>query len=125
MPHRPGIQKYTVAESQNLGFGQAGSIFNDTASAISPPSGKVFIAITFLTDTTFNASAGMVAEDENLYPNTEAAAHNETVGSETLQQGGGGKQINASNVFPKGLTIYGRWTKLTTVTSGEYIAYYG
>jgi hypothetical protein len=48
-----------------------------------------------------------------------------TVGSETTATGGGGKVIDASNTFPKGMTIYGRWTKITTVTSGSYIAYIG
>ena len=30
------------------GFGQMGSVFNNTVSAITPPTGKVFVAITFL-----------------------------------------------------------------------------
>ena len=121
-------------------FGQMGSVFNDTVSAITPPTGKVFVAIQFLTDTTLNATDGLVADNNDLAGleyvgtaydssdgNTDAdeGAHDLAVGSETDASGGGGKFIDASNVFPKGMTIYGRWTKITTVTSGSYIAYIG
>ena len=36
----------------SYGLGQLGSVFTDTAdNAIKPPTGKVFVAITFLADT--------------------------------------------------------------------------
>ena len=114
------------------GFGQMGSVFNDTVSAITPPTGKVFVAITFLTDTTLDTTNGLVADNDLTngieYVGTVQGsdnAHDESVGSETAITGGGGKPIETANVFPKGLTIYGRWTKITTVTSGQYIAYIG
>jgi Flp pilus assembly protein TadG len=122
------------------GFGQMGSVFNNTASAITPPTGKVFVAITFLTDTTLNTTDGLVADNDDTngleyvgsaYDSSDAgttadeAAHDLTVGSETDVSGGGGKAIVTATVFPKGLTIYGRWTKITTVTSGQLIAYIG
>lgn len=111
------------------GFGQMGSVFNNTVSAITPPTGKVFVAITFLTDTTLNTTNGLVADNDATngieYAGTDTAAHNESVGSETTVTGGGGKAIVTATVFPKGLTVYGRWTKITTVTSGQYIAYIG
>ena len=120
-----GINSTEVA----YGFGQMGSVFNNTASAITPPTGKVFVAITFLTDTTLNTTAGLVADNDDAngleYVGTGTAAHNETVGSETTITGGGGKAVVTATTFPKGITIYGRWTKLTTVTSGQYIAYIG
>jgi len=124
----------------SYGFGQMGSVFNDTVSAITPPTGKVFVAVTFLTDTTLNTTAGLVADNDDAngleyigtaYDSSDAgstadeAAHDLTVGSETAVSGGGGKVVETANVFPKGVTIYGRWTKLTTVTSGTYIAYIG
>ena len=40
----------------SYGFGQMGSIFSDGTGALTPPSGKVFVAITFLADTAFNLS---------------------------------------------------------------------
>ncbi len=112
------------------GFGQMGSVFNNTVSAITPPTNKVFVAVTFLTDTTLNTTAGLVADNDAAgagleYFGTNTAAHDITVGSETVTTGGGGKVVVTATVFPKGITIYGRWTKLTTVTSGTYIAYIG
>ena len=118
------VSKYSVVESGNLGLGQAGSIFLDTGSApSSPPTGLVFVAITFLADTTLAASGGLVAEDSSLYPNTAAAAHDLGSGSATTLEGEGGIQVDASNTFPKGITIYGRWTGIKIVTSGLLIAY--
>ena len=52
-------------------------------------------------------------------------AHDENVGSETEISGGGGKAILSGTVFPKGLTLYGRWTKITTISAGQYVAYIG
>ena len=120
-----GIHTYSVQESQNAGLGQAGSVFiDDGTGAASPPTGKVFLAITFLADTILDASGGLVAEDQNQYANTEAAAHNETDGSETTTQGSGGLQIDASNTFPAGITIFGRYTEID-ITSGMVLAYIG
>ena len=120
------VSKYSVVESGNLGLGQAGSIFLDVFNvSISPPTGTVFVSITFLDDTIFDAGAnGLVAEDANQYPNTVVAAHNESDGSETTTQGSGGLQIDGSNTFPAGVTIFGRWTEIN-ITSGLLIAYIG
>ena len=119
-----GKQKYSVVEAGNLGFGQVGSIFLDASGASSPPTGTVFIAITFLEDTTLDSSGGLVPEDEDQYANTEAAAHNESDGAETTTQGSGGLQIDVSNTFPQGATIFGRWTEID-ITAGMLIAYFG
>jgi len=127
-----GINSTEVA----YGFGQLGSVFNNTVSAITPPTDKVFVAITFLTDTTLDTTNGLVADNQTgttlataraglEYIGDTTAAHNLTVGSETVFSGGGGKAVLTTTVFPKGVTIYGRWTKITTVTSGTYIAYIG
>ena len=105
-------------------FGQAGSIFVDTATKIAPPDGMAIVAITFLADTTFDSSAGMVAEDQDKFINTQAAAHNLSAGSEVSLEGSGGLQVDVSNSFPKGVTIYGRWTSLN-LASGMVIAYLG
>ena len=118
------VSKYSVVEAGNLVLGQAGSIFLDASGAASPPTGLVFVSITFLDDTIFDASGGLVAQDANQYANTEAAAHNESDGSETTTQGSGGLQIDGSNTFPAGVTIFGRWTEID-ITSGLLIAYIG
>jgi len=119
-----GNKKYSVVEAGNLGFGQVGSIFLDASGAASPPTGLAFIAITFLEDTTIDSSGGLVAEDQNQYANTQAAAHDESDGSETSTQGSGGLQIDVSNTFPQGATIFGRWTEID-ITTGMLIAYIG
>ena len=111
-----GLYSYTVQEAQNAGLGQAGCIFIDQATAIVAPTGSVFVAITFLADTTLDASGGLIAEDSSRWANTEAAAS---------AGGSGGIQIDASNTFPKGITIYGRWTEIDLDSAGTLIAYLG
>ena len=107
------------------GFGQLGSVFTDVDGAITPPTNKVFIAITFLADTTLDASGGLVA-DTNYgsaeFVGTEAAAHDASTA--TITSGTGGDQIDASNTFPKGCTIFGRWTEID-LDAGMIIAYIG
>ena len=110
-----GTQKYSVVESGNLGLGQAGCVFTSVDGAITPPTGSVFVAISMLADTTFDSSGGLQAEDSDRYANTEAAA---TAG------GAGGDQIDVNDTFPKGVTIYGRWTEID-VGAGMIMAYLG
>ena len=124
------------------GFGQFGSAYSDLAQVIVPPKDHVIVAITFLADTIFDASGGLVAQTKDTvadgantgkvlatvegleWVGTEAAAHNVSDGSETAISGSGGLQIDASNTFPKGVTIYGRWIEID-LTSGMCIAYIG
>jgi hypothetical protein len=120
----------------SYGFGQLGSVFNDGTAAMAPPTGKVFVAITMLADTTFDTSAGLVADNESdnglEYIGTvfardadgtsNDAAHDESSSTTTL--GSGGVVVDVSNTFPKGLTIYGRWTSINPA-SGSFIAYIG
>jgi len=117
-----GINSTEVA----YGFGQLGSAFNDGNAAMTPPTGKVFVAITMLADTTFDSSGGLVADNDSAgagleYVGTEAAAHN-TGGD--ASSGTGGIQVDVNNTFPEGITIYGRWTSINP-DSGTIIAYIG
>ena len=126
---RGGLHGYTVQEAQNSSMGQVGSVYTVASSdAIKPPTGAVFVAISIITDCTFDASAGLVAEDENLYINTAQAAHDTGSGSEGISRKSGrlgsGGQVVDSVIFPAGLTIYGRWTEID-VASGSCIAYIG
>ena len=99
-------------------FGQLGSGFSDEAVAVTPPSGKVIVAMTFLEDTVLSA---MVADtsvvDTAYFSHTTAVANN----------GGGAAETDGATSFPKGITIYGRWTSVTppTSTTGGVIFYYG
>ena len=114
-------------------FGQLGSVFTDTANApITPPTGKVFVAITFLADTQLELLAtnagGLTADtsDPNAeYIGTDVAAHD--AGTATAVTGTGGKIIDNSNTFPKGVTIYGRFTsvEIGDGKTGALIAYIG
>ena len=113
------------------GFGQMGSIHAAGTEAItiiggrdsdsSPASNvnritKVFVAITFLEDTVFDSgSDGLVAETTQLFP--------DSTGTGTLIDADGGDVVD-SETFPKGITIYARWTGFK-LSSGRVIAYLG
>ena len=113
-------------------LGVMGSVFADTANGrITPPTGKVFIAITFIADTqleTLGTNAGDTSDADYEHIGTDVAAHNATAGSgETAITGGGGVIVDGSNTFPAGVTIYGRWTsaEIKNGGSGAMIAYIG
>ena len=115
----------------SYGFGQLGNVYTTADSdAIKPPTGKVFVAVQMLEDTVFDESGGLIAEPRinatvtnNVYIGTDAAAHDLAAGSETVDEGSGGKVVD-SVTFPKGLTIYGRFTEID-VNSGSVVAYIG
>ena len=105
-------------------LGQAGSVYTASGSAaIVPPLNQSFVAITMVTDCTFDSSNGLLAEDANKFVNTETAAHDADGSSETSVLGSGGKVVD-NVVFPAGMTIYGRWKEID-VSSGSCIAYIG
>ena len=111
-----------TATANQVAFGQLGSVYATTADAIQPPTDKVFVAITMLEDCTFDATGGLVAEDENTFINTDHAAND--LSSPSADEGSGGVEVPQTQTFPKGLTIYGRWTEVD-LTSGTCIAYIG
>jgi len=113
------------------GFGQMGSIHaagTETITIIggidtnvTPASNvnrttKVFVAITFLEDTVFDSGTeGLVPQESENFPSS--------TGTSTDIDADGGDVVN-SETFPKGLTIYGRWTGFK-LASGRVIAYIG
>ena len=116
-----GINSLEVAYQ----FGQLGSAYTTASrAAIKPPTGKVFVAILMLRDTVYDGTGGLVAENENTYANTDHAAGDLADGSETSVEGSGGVELDASNSFPAGITIYGRYTEID-VAGGTIIAYWG
>ena len=116
-------------------LGVMGSMFCDAADApITPPTGKVFIAITFINDTvleTLGTNAGGLTGDTSdadyEHIGTDVAAHNLTAGNETAISGAGGVIVDGSNSFKAGTTIYGRWTSVEVKNGGAgvLIAYIG
>lgn len=97
-------------------LGQFGSTFLDSTSTdVKPTTGKVFVAITMLTDCTFDSTTGLVSEDGEVWASTATSS----TGSSTS-----GKTVTVSYTFPKGVTIYGRYTEID-LTTGTCIAYVG
>jgi hypothetical protein len=119
-----GINSTEVAYN----FGQLGSAFNDGTAAMTPPTGKVFVAITMLSDTTFENTNGLIADNNGRagleYINTANAAHDNNLNPDLGESGAGGIQVDSSNNFPEGITIYGRWTSIK-LNGGHIIAYIG
>ena len=111
-------------------FGQMGSILiTGTTNAVTLIGGndtdatpasnvnrvtKVFVAITFLEDTVFD-NAGLTSEDNAIFVN-------DTVASTGIDADGGA--VTDGVTFPKGVTVYGRWTSIL-LDSGKCIAYVG
>ena len=108
------------------GFGQLGSGFCDTVGAFTPPTGKVIVAITFLAETTLG---GLVADTDGYTAadgSTGEAYFSHTTA--VTANGGGADATDSSQKFPKGLTIYGRWTSVTLSgadSDGGIICYFG
>ena len=98
-------------------FGQLGSGFSDEAVAVTPPTGKVIIAMTFLEDTILSAMVADVQDNAAYFSHTTAVANN----------GGGAAETDGATIFPKGITVYGRWSSVTppASTTGGVIFYYG
>jgi len=121
-----GINSIEVAYN----FGQLGSMYtNDSSNPISPPEGKVFIAITMLEDVKFDNTGGLIADTANTaisgleYIGTDVAAHDLADGDETALSGSEGLVVD-SVTFPAGITIYGRWTEIE-LSGGKVVAYIG
>mgnify|MGYP003120213762 FL=1 len=111
-------------------FGQNGSIFTDHTDQVVPPDDRKIIAIQFLADTTFselsptNGQAGICVGNAS---GEVGAGGTSTPNAGDSPGPSGGKIIDSSNVFPKGLTIFGRWDTFTIAADadGGVIAYLG
>ena len=128
--------------SQNVayGFGQMGSgHIKDAASDLVPPHGRVIVAITMLDAVKFDQ---LVADDSfasSLVDQTDPDTRGDGVaffGTATQTRANGLDQSDSSvesvvvaNTveFPKGLTIYGRWTRVSLQANSTHgiICYYG
>lgn len=113
MAYKDNITEYS--------FGQMGSIFvagttAATSNGVTGMENAVFCAITFLEDTVFASGAGgLVSESTQLFPSD--------TGTGTDIDANAGVAIDGET-FPKGVTIYGRWTGFT-LASGLVVAYIG
>ena len=110
----------------SYGFGQMGSAFTDETTEVEAPSGKVIVAITFLEDTKLTS----LTPSTDGYTETDGSKGDAYFGSVTAvgANGTGAAEIDANTIFPRGLTIYGRWTKVDPASSssvGGIICYFG
>ena len=106
-----GLHSYTVQEAQNATMGQAGSVYLDTDGTTFTPTSGVVVAITMISDTDFDT---LTAE----------------TGAKCIEVGGTGYEsagdtLANSDLFPAGMTIYGRWSSLSVNTNGACICYIG
>ena len=119
-----GINSTEVA----YGFGQLGSMISTTTATLTPPTGKVFVAITMLADTVFNTD-GLIADNNGAagleYAGTGTAAHDLALVPDLGESGGGGQAVDNTITFPKGLTIYGRWTEVINNAATPIMLYIG
>ena len=111
-----GINSTEVSYS----FGQLGSGYLDQTRLFTPPTGKVIVGIQFLQDTELAALAADTAQGN------DAAFFSFT----TVSDGNGSNADELTNtaLFPAGMTIYGRWTKVqlkATQAEGGIICYFG
>ena len=121
------------------GFGQMGSgHLKAVATDLFAPKGKVIIAITMLEDVLFDK---MVADTSFIGAGTASVDDGTAyfgTGTQVAANGGDGEaggynqalSVAVANTvsFPKGLTIYGRWTEVS-LQGSDYthgiIVYYG
>ena len=105
----------------SYGFGQMGSGYLDDTGALTPPTGKTIVAITVLSDAKFTT----LTADTSGYTASDGSTGTAYIGtqSQVAPNGTNSEAIVASDLFPRGITIYGRWTHCT-LASGRVIVYY-
>jgi hypothetical protein len=106
-----GLHSYTVQEAQNATMGQAGSVYLDTDGKVFTPTSGVVVAITMVQESDFDTLTAETGTDCFGIANT---------GFES-----GGDELANTDLFPAGLTIYGRWTSVSLNTNGACICYIG
>tara|TARA_R100000458_G_C8236343_1_gene216600 strand:+ start:20 stop:358 length:339 start_codon:yes stop_codon:yes gene_type:complete len=110
-----GINSTEVAYN----FGQMGSAHSQTAAnTITPPTGKVIVAVQFLDDISLSTLT-----PEQIY-GVDAFIGIDSTLSKT---DGGSEVIDSSVVFPAGSTIVGRWTHVSLQANNDsgIICYFG
>ena len=100
----------------SYGFGQMGSGYLDTTEALTPPTGKVIVAVSVIANAKFSRLTADTSQgNDAAFIGTAAQVAGNGTNSEA---------IAAADEFGKGATLYGRWTACT-LASGTVIVYYG
>ena len=108
-----GINSTEVAYN----FGQLGSGHTQSTTALTPPTGKVIVAITFLDNISLSALVPEQVYGADTYFGTGTTAN--TANNSQV--------VDSSVTFPKGVTIYGRFTSVTMAATNQHgiICYFG
>jgi hypothetical protein len=122
--------------SDDLMFGQEGSIFTNTNTQVVAPIGTAIVAIQMLSDTTFDEITPSTKFNDDATGICVGGAAGQkgvgdaSAGSETKYKGSGGQVLNVAasgtlTKFPRGIIIYGRWDTFTIDADplGGVIAY--
>ena len=102
----------------SYGFGQMGSAHSQEAdNTVTPPAKKIIVAIQFLDSCSLSALVPEQMYGVDTYVGTGTTAN--TAGNSEV--------FDTSVVFPKGITIYGRWSSVSlhTDNSNGIICYFG
>ena len=113
----------------------------EIASDLVPPHGKVIVAIQTLEDVKFDQLVADTSGASSLVNQDDPDTRGDGIayfGTATQTRANGLDQSNSSVesvavandvIFPKGITVYGRWTRVSLHGSGDYthgiIVYYG
>ena len=100
-----GFDSYSVQEAQNSSMCQVCSVYLDTDGQTLTPTNGVIVAITMITDCAFDT---LTPEDSTKYIGISSSGYESA-----------GNTYTASDSFPSGMTIYGRWTSVSVNSSGE------
>ena len=109
--------------SVEYGFGQVGSAYLADTALFTPPNGLVVVAITIIDDVKFAA----LTPDTSYYTDGTTGAEGVAFFGTTSPVGRNGTNADAvpvNDVFPRGITIYGRWTTVD-LSQGSIILYFG
>ena len=117
--------------SNDVPLGQLGSGYLHDGNAFKPPTDRVVIAITMVGDTSFDQLVPEVPTDSTFKaPVSSGVSEINCIGTPAVTDfnGTNADVVGSSDVFPKGLTIYGRWKtvelNMSTATS-QAILYFG
>ena len=103
------------------GFGQLGSGYTTNGDEVTPPAEKVIVAISVVLSCQFEE----LVADTSGYTKADGSEGIAYFGGTDVNMNGAGSQaVPAGEIFPAGITIYGRWTKVE-LSSGAAILYYG
>ena len=101
----------TMGQYGRIHIAGTGSV---TSNGVTGMEDAIFCAITFLEDTKFATSGGLLSVDNLKFVNSASGQSGISLNS----------AVTGSEVFPKGVTIYGRFNTIK-LQSGRVIAYLG